>query len=314
MKQNRNQPIFTYLLLAFLLIAFKLSLSVVLADESSKTIEPWQTIELWGLKINLSESEQEARVEIDTSIHEKTILLLNKPERLVIDLPPNSIKQQGTNQKALKKGIFSNLRVGISPDKVRLVFDLSATAPTKFKRIEDSKIIVVLEKSAKVSAIPTSTNLPKPSYTPTFTPIAVKPTPTIPKLSISTPTAIPAETHEIKLRNNSTDKHHQLTAINFLPILRDENPTVSFVLDEVSDFELLEQNDVTVDLVLYNTSLSDEAFLLPNFPPDTFAGLKAIQARTEDDNTIITLHCDDNTKPRAVAGDHQVLVKFELEP
>lgn len=274
---------------------------------------------------------------VTTSLLESfEVFTVPNPPRLVIDAGGLDFKKSSTFPI---KGcdLTSLLRVGIHPDKVRFVFDLTQGYEIVFKATSEvsSGNVEVNLKNLAVTAKPTGTSTATPTVTsisPTLEP-TIKPTITAEPTSTSEPepTATPTPTEEMPSKATPTIEPEITEALPTATPVGDtsplpegqilkgiafereeagKTPLIRITLTNEPKFKLARANPKLYKLTIPDAIPSGSHLFLPSFPPQDFIGLVSVQASSSGDGTIVFIGVERNEKINAYREGTDIIVKI----
>ncbi len=237
-----------------------------------------------------------------------TVFSLENPPRLVVDVSGH--QSRSPFEQALNDQHLSKIRIGVHPEKVRLVLDLKRPAQVDYTVIPDKFTGAVSVDFVFGGRRETPT--PTASTEEPIEPETETPSPTetilIPEDSEEeTENVAPTVETELEGKTKSVDITEtpdqgvsgglaQITGINFSSFTADGRPAVVVAVGGLGNYSLVKRSDKIFELVLENAKLKDDHLALPYFAPDGFSGMEAVIAKQESKNVVVKIYVEKGTK------------------
>jgi hypothetical protein len=222
-----------------------------------------------------------------TKLPTPNVMLIDNPTRLVIDVP--GVSSKSAENVSVKDALVSGLRIGVHPDKTRIVVDIQGhyTPQYQINALPDGAEVVF---SFGVSAHSDSADTSEESFTiqnhaadeeptPAVEPTP-KPRPTVEPLPLHTPEAVPTPGKFIKQEFGNTGVPEETPAARQTPQQNSSNPADDFD----TDFDQPDRNNDaaaarTVTAIYYqtlnNTKVPAVAFDLKGEGPYSLKPIKS---------------------------------------
>jgi hypothetical protein len=318
-----------YKILLFLLVISVFGL------ENSAFAAPLAQARTSGLKVALESSRANTfRLKIESLAgredfaHRINILVIENPIRLVIDVA--GVSSKASQSIPVKNSKISSLRIGVHPDKTRIVIDVTGIDAPEYEISDNGEVTFSFvgqsaDSDVEEPARPVAT--PKPI-------IEIKEIPTLPKKEpIAQPTPRIAPTpkpitevdedlppilapkkkpppviEDIEESSSDDSVDEEIPAIAKQPgtglvksiyyqTLSDTGaPAVTLDIEGLDSYSLNKRKPDLYELVIQNAHLAGKHLSLPQFPPDTFKGFSVIVGREEGGNVFLKIYVEENVK------------------
>jgi hypothetical protein len=276
----------------------------------------------------------------DYELQRPVVFAINSPIRLVVDVP--GVKTRKAHRVAVNDGVVKALRVGVHPNKMRLVIDLDIKYEPAFSVFQSGQDFYQVsfstaESSASISLPPTPeptptaepTPEPTPTPRPTATPTPIptpEPTPDPTPEPTQQPTPEPTEVPTAPLPKDTAELGEPLEIKSKSKILRSKGPAtlkqiefkaigappqpgLMLDLSRVDKYALLRIDRNIYELTLKSTKLIGDELLLPRFPPESFSGLELVSAREKGNDVVIRIYVGDYTRLKPFTKSRKLWLK-----